>query len=255
MKAFRRAVLTSVVVLMAQAGAGEATPPATGGPLPSVARVLDRYVEALGGRRALERVRSRHIVGEAEMSSLPGSVATWELITKSPDKRLSVLSVQDFGVVVEGCDGKVAWVQNPGMPVTERTGEELAKSRRDALFNRELHMLKLYPDLALKRSETIAGAEAYVAESKPSAGSLERFAFARQSGLLLRQETEVDTTDGRVTATVGFEDYRKVDQLLLPHLLRIRVASPTGNMDVTLRFKQVKHNVPIEDSRFSRPTQ
>jgi hypothetical protein len=121
------------------------------------------------------------------------------------------------------------------------------------VFNRELQMLRVYPDLALKRVEKLGDQEAYVAESKPSAGSLERFWFARQSGLLLRQETEVDTGSGRVAASVLFEDYRKADQVLLPHTLRIHVLSGTGDTEVVLRFKEVKHNVPIEDSRFARP--
>lgn len=255
MRRFTGFLLASLIAGLGQAGAGERPPPlAAGTPLPSLTSVLDRYVEALGGRRALERVKSRQIIGEAEMSGLPaGAVATWELITKAPDKRLSILSVPDVGPVVEGFDGKVGWVRNPGLAVIERTGEEVAKSRRDAVFNRELQMLKIYPDLALTRLEVVAGEEAYVAESRPSPGSLERFAFAKQSGLLLRQETEVETPTGRVLASVLFENYQRVDQLLLPHLLRIRVASPGGEMDVVLRFKQVKHNVSIENSRFARP--
>lgn len=223
------------------------------GPLPSVSKVLDRYVEALGGRSAVEKIKSRHIKGEAEIGYMPGTPAPWELITKSPNKRLSILSVPGLGQVVEGFDGKVAWVKNASAPVVERTGDELAKSRRDSVFNRELQMLKVYPDLTVKGLERIGEQDAYVAESRPSAGSVERFWFARQSGLLLRQETDVDTPTGRVTASVFFEDYRKVDQVLLPHLLRIQVGGASGDMDVVLRFKEVTHNVPLDDARFARP--
>jgi hypothetical protein len=254
MRAFPNAALAGVVLLTCgRLGVGDPSGSPATAPLPSVTQVLDRYVEALGGRKALEKIRSRHIRGEAEIGDLPASPAPWELITESPNKRLSILAVAGFGEVIEGFDGKVAWVKNPGQPVTERTGDELAKSRRDSVFNRELQMLKVYPDLALKRVDRVGDQEAYVAESRPSAGSLECLWFARQSGLLLRQETEVDTANGRVAASVLFEDYRKVDQVLLPHVLRIRVAGAAGDMDVVLRFKEVTHNVPVDDRRFSRP--
>lgn len=245
--------LAAIAWLALCLSAGEARPAVSDGVLPPLPKVLDRYIEALGGRAALERVQTRYVKGEAEMSLMPGAPSTWELITKAPNKRLSILTVPNFGVVTEGFDGLTAWVKNGDAAVTERVGEEFAKSRRDAVFNRELQMLKVYPDLVLKGLDKVGPESVYVAETKSAADSVERFAFGVKTGFLLRQESEFGPESARVKATVLFEEYRKVDKLVLPHLLRIRMNGPAGETEVTLRFKEVKHNVAVEDSRFTRP--
>ncbi len=245
--------LAAIAGLALSLSAGEARPAGSEAGLPPLQKVLDRYLEALGGRSALERVQTRYVQGEAEMSLMPGVVSKWELITKAPNKRLSIFTVPDFGQVTDGFDGTTAWVRNGDGPVTERVGDEFAKTRRDAVFNRELQMTKVYPDLALKRVEKVGAEAAYVAESRPAPDNVERFFFGQKSGYLLRQESEFGPEAGRVRASVLFEDYRKVDKLLLPHRLRIHMSGPGGEMDTTVRFTEVKHNVPVDDSRFARP--
>ncbi len=229
---------------------------ASAGSLPKIETVLDRYVQALGGKAALNRVTSRVIKGEGESSMLPAR-APWQFITKAPNKRLSILTVAGFGDVLDAFDGTHAWMKNPSLPVTERSGEELAKVRRDADFYRELKLKTLYPDLAVKSLAKVGEEETYVAESKPSAQSLERFYFGRNSGLLLRQDSETTSAGTRVESAMYFSDYRAVDGVKLAHTVRVEAANGAGGTPVifTLKFTDVKQNVAVDDAQFRKPAE
>ena len=232
------------------------TKTSSAGSLPKIDAVLNRYVEALGGKAALQKVTSRVVKGEGESSMLPAP-APWQFFAKAPNKRLSVLTVAGFGDVLDGFDGMHGWTKNPTMPVSERGGEELAKVRRDADFYRDLKLKTLYPDLAVTRLAKVGEEEAYVTESKPSPQSLERFYFGRKSGLLLRQDTESGAPGARIRATMYFSDFRAVDGVQVPYSVRIEAANGTDGTPVvfTLKYAEVKQNVPLEDAKFQKPTE
>src|SRR6266545_6186472 len=116
---------------------------------PSVDSVLDKFLEACGGRPAIEKIKSRTIKGDLD---LMGSTADWVLEAKAPNKQFSGFNNSILGVVADGFDGTVAWSKNQsGVRVKE--GEELAKTKRDADFHRNLNLKKLYPDLHYKGTE------------------------------------------------------------------------------------------------------
>jgi hypothetical protein len=50
-----------------------------------------------------------------------------------------------------------------------------------------------------------------------------------------------------------FDDYRDVDGLRLPFTITIAYADP-GTPPIIRRFAEVKLNVPVDDSKFLKPT-
>jgi hypothetical protein len=179
---------------------------------------------------------------------------TWELYAKAPNKRITITEVPGFGTVRDGYNGKVAWSHNPAVGLSEKSGEELAKIKRDAEFNHETKLKTIYPDLAYKGVEKLGAEEAHVAVAKPSAGSSERFYFNVKTGLLVRQDSEFDTPAGKVQTVVHLEDYQTVDGLKLPFTLRLAInAADQPELIINLKSTEVKHNVPIEDAKFEKP--
>lgn len=218
----------------------------------SVESVLQKYIQAAGGKAALEKVTAVSITGKIESPSLPAA-ADWRLHSKAPAKQLMELEIAGFGVTTEGVDGKVAWSKNPLTGVRDKTGGELEKALRDAQFGRELNFQKIYPNLAYKGMETVAGERAHILESAPSAQSKERFAFSEKTGLLIRQESDLETTQGPLTATSFLTDYRAVNGVMVAH--HIKVSVKVGGQDMALTFKvsQVDQNKPLPDARFAKP--
>lgn len=222
--------------------------------LPALDTVLARYIEALGGRDRLEKLNSRVIEGEVEMSLVPGTFAL-RVLAKAPDRQLSVITIPGFGEMQEGYDGTNAWVKNPMVGVADRPAVEVPKVRRDAQFNRELRYQKIYPDLAVKSVDRSGPEPLVVTESRPDSRSLERFYFSQTSGLLVRQDSEFEGQTGRVAATALYEDYREVNGgVRMPHAIRITARGADGvEMSLKLTVKEVKHNVPLDDAAFRKP--
>jgi hypothetical protein len=177
MKLFYRQIAAGFLLCLVPAFAASAAENA-----PTVDGILDKFVEASGGKAAMEKIKTRIIKGDIDIL---GSASEWTAFAKPPNKQLSEFSNASFGAVADGFDGTVAWSKSQaGIRVKE--GEELAKTKRDADFYRYLNLKKLYPDLAYKGTDKVGDEEVRVLESRPSASSKERFSFSSKSGLLIR---------------------------------------------------------------------
>jgi hypothetical protein len=156
-----------------------------------------------------------------------------------------------MGKIREGFDGKVAWASNPAQGITEKSGAELARARREAIFNRELHFQKQFEKLEVKGSTELPEGTAWILEATPKGGKAERYYFSGKTGLLVRQDASADAPEGSVDMEMHIEDYREVDGIKLAHTLRVVQPAATAFI---LRFTEIKHNVPIEDSQFVKPS-
>src|SRR5262245_35528485 len=217
---------------------------------PSVDSILDKFLDASGGRSALEKLKSRTVKGDLD---LMGTTSEWMLYAKAPNKQFAEFNNPTLGSVADGFDGAVAWSKNQsGVRVKE--GEELAKVKRDAEFHRYLNLKKTYPDLAYKGTETVDDQEVHVLESKPSPSSKERFFFSTKSNLIIRQQSEFVGPDGTIGVTVRMADYRSVDGAQYAHSLKFKIAAGGQEFEFAIKIKEIKHNVAIEDGKFVKPT-
>ena len=218
---------------------------------PTVDSVLERYVKASGGKSALEKITSRTIKGKLENQMIPGG-AEWRFYAKAPDKQLVEVEIPGLGKSEDAFDGQVAWSKNPvGMRV--KTGDELAKAKRDSQFMRELHFKTIFPNLVAKGADKVDGEDANVLEFKAAGESKETFFFGQSSGLLLRQDSEFSTSQGKVISKAVFSDYRLVDGVNFPHAIKGTLSMAGQELEFTLKITEVQHNIKMEDSKFSKP--
>lgn len=218
-----------------------------------VETVLNQYVEAIGGRAAIEKQTSRMMKATFEGFGMPAAVE-WTMYGKAPNKQMSELDLTGMGKMQDGFDGQVAWSKNPFSGLRVKEGQELAKQKRDADFYRDLHLKTTYTNLTAKGTEKVDGADASVLEAKPAADTLERFYFDAKSGLLVRQDSEFEAGEGRMKLQVLFSDFRAVDGIKYPHLMRFKMDIPNQpNAEFSIKVKEIKHNEAIDDSKFAKP--
>ena len=74
-------------------------------------QILDRYVQALGGKAAFEKLTSRLTVQSVTGRGEEEKVEVYE---KAPNKRLIVITYDSVGQIMSGCDGAVGWTKNLG---------------------------------------------------------------------------------------------------------------------------------------------
>ena len=145
----------------------------------------------------------------------------------------------------------------------EESDEDLAKRKRFD-FHRDLRLKEVYPDLKVEGKAKVSGEEVYVLRSSPSPNGTERFAFSTQTGLLVWQESEYETIPigfnwgarPRVRTRMQFIDYHNVGGIKVPACWHSIAGPANGGPTFELTFKatEIKHNVPVDDALFEKPT-
>ena len=179
----------------------------------TVEKILDRHLEALGGARALKSVTGIRLSGTANGS---GSFL-WQ--TSAPSAYY--LEVRDGRArSVEALKGKSAWREDPAEGVYTLTGKAQARARATAAYrnDRFLHYRKAETRTNLLGSVTVDRRSAYAVELTTSSGIRRKVFFDAETFLILKEEQERE--DG--TEEIYFGDYRVVDGVKEPHLIRIR---------------------------------
>jgi hypothetical protein len=224
-----------------------AATPAT--PLPSVDQILAKYLQASGGKAAYEKLTSRVEKGTFEIPAM-GIGGPIEIYAKSPNKSFVMVTFEGMGAYKEGFTGTVAWVLDVETGLREKSGPELAMAKRNADFYAPLHLKEHYSKMEVKSKQKVGDKEAYVIVATPAEGSPETLYFDAQSGLLIRQEMDVETPQGKTHADIYLEDYREVDGVKIP----FTVKQNTDTISFVIKLTEVKHNVAIEDAKFNKPT-
>ena len=216
--------------------------------MPTAKQILAKYVEAIGGRKANEKITSRVTKGTTEISPM-GIKGTFENYAAAPNKSYTKSTLAGIGEFNEGFDGQTAWSINPIQGSRDKQGEELAQAKVTNDFYRDINLDRIYPKIELKGTEKVGDADAYVLVGTSASGTPETFYFDTKSGLLLRQDTTVVTPEGKTPSKTFFEDYRDVDGIKIPFKTRAVVPQ----FEIITTYTEVKNNVAVEDSKIAKP--
>jgi photosynthetic reaction center cytochrome c subunit len=233
-----------------KAGTGEAGKPeeknsgaeATG---PSAAQMIDKYLQAVGGAAAIDKITSRVMKGTITFGDRKVPI---EIFSKDPDKRISFTHTPD-GDSVTAFDGHEGWLGVPGHSVREMHGPDIDGASMDADLHFAAHLKGMFNEAQVRGTEKIADHEAYVVIGRREGKPPLRLYFDEQSGLLLRLVRFGETPLGRMPTQIDYADYREVDGVKIP--LRWTLARPGGRF--TIQVNEVKQNVPVDDAKFAKP--
>ncbi|HVL67845.1 MAG TPA: hypothetical protein VM364_11330 [Vicinamibacterales bacterium] len=216
-------VLPCVFVLAAGASAQTAVPsapaPAQAAGLPSAESVIERHIEAIGGRKALEARKSARIVGTLSVPA-NGMTGTLEMYAARPNKVLVKQSLAGVGEILEGFDGTHAWSINPMTGPMLATGEELAQRAQDADFDAALNVASRYTSLKTLEKTTFDGRECYKVALTRKDGTEDIEFYDAATGLKAGSINTRKSPMGSVTVTTTLKDYKKTGDILQPMTLR-----------------------------------
>ena len=236
-------LFASVFVLLGCSGLAMAQSDPTS---PSVDSVLDRFVQSLGGRAALESVTSMVFAGDLTIPELKATGKTTEYF-KYPDHFAFVAEIPGYGAVRTVYDGKTAWNIDPKAAVTEISGPELADISRRSDIHWNLKLKEFYPGLKVTGREKVNGKDAWALEATVNAWTY-RLCFDSSTGLLVRFDTDTHQPDGNSSVLIG--DYREVGKVRFA--FAASMTSPKGSW--SRQLNEVKFNVSIDDSVFAKPS-
>jgi outer membrane lipoprotein-sorting protein len=216
---------------------------------PTADQIVDKYIEASGGRAAWEKLNSRVSKGTITVpaENVSGPV---EIDEKAPNK-LRVSVTISGSVFLQGFDGNVGWSEDPQNGLREQTGAELTEVKREADFYHPLDLKKLYATVAVTGMEKVGERTAYVLQATPpGGGNPDRIYFDAQTGLPLRVITRHHNFDGSVEDfQENFRDYRTVDGIKIP----FAIEQSDAQVAFSIQLDEVRHNVELKDSEFEKP--
>ena len=217
------------------------------GSLPTVDEVLSKYVEALGGAKAINAVTSRVTKGTLDVAGVSRG-GTFETAAQAPNKALTVIQAHPLGTVKVGYNGRTGWTSNV-KGVSALKGLELARLQRDADFYNQLRVKNNYAKVTLAGISKIGFRDVYVLELQPASGPLDRLYLDSQTYIPVRINTVRMSGAVAEPVEIYLDDWREVDGIKYPFSISQRMAKLTLSFSVT----EIKHNVAIDASLFEPP--
>lgn len=220
--------------------------------LPTGEAVVDKYIEVTGGKAAYEKKRTEITTGVMEFIG-KGVKANITNYTAAPNKSYSVVLIEGIGKLEEGTgegtNGVVAWERSAIKGPRIKTGEERAVSIRGATIQHDVRWRDFFQKAECTGVEPIDGHVCYRVVLTPKEGQPETRYYDKQSHLLVRTNTIVKTEMGDIPAEISVSDYREVDGVLMPHVIRQKVLQ----QEFTITVQNMKTNVEIPKDRFDLP--
>lgn len=206
--------------------------------------VLNDYIEAIGGEKNLQKVKSLSTRYKAEVRGREMEVVQQQ---KAPNLYKSVTKIgpMEMKQVFDGEKGVSTSMQGK----KEVTGAELEKMKMKSTLFYPSKIKELGLDASLKGIETVQGSEVYkVVFTTPKNEVSWTEYFSTDDGLRIAEETTQKTPQGKRTQTTYFGDYTEKQGVKLPGKITVNM----GPQQITLEATSIEVNPSIEDDEFAK---
>lgn len=207
--------------------------------------VISNYIDALGGKDAIESIESRKAAGTVTIVDM-GLVMPMETYVKEGNFYSKTDVAAMGGMVLQGIKGDVVWSSHfmNGDAVLE--GAQADDVRRQAMVTPYLNWKENFESAEVTGEADVNGEAAHVVQMTPKGGgSPSTVYFSKDSGLILKMEA---TGQDGMPATISFSDYKEVGGVQFPHHTDIQ-----GMMTMSINLDSLEVNVDIPDEQFDYP--
>ncbi|MGA9507115.1 MAG: c-type cytochrome [Candidatus Sulfotelmatobacter sp.] len=211
---------------------------------PSADQLFEKYLKAVGGAAAVDKVTSRVMKGTITFGD---SNVPIEIYSKAPDERASFTHTPN-GESITAFNGHEGWLGMPGHPPREMHGPDVDGASIDADLQFPAH-LKMFSKVEVQGTEKVGEHDAYLVVGQRAGKTPLQLYFDKQSGLLVRLVRFGETPLGRLPTQIDYADYKETGGVKIP--LRWTLARPGGRF--TIQVSDVKQNVPVDDAKFAKP--
>jgi outer membrane lipoprotein-sorting protein len=212
--------------------------------------VLAKFIEANGGRKAMEEIKDQTISGTFELVSM-GMEGSITFYFKEPNKLRQEMEVMGM-LITNAYDGEIGWMINPQTGTVEEHSEDMqVEIEREALSSG--FSVFLYPEkygiiYKVKDKETIENIDCIVMEQIFPDGHITTMYIDSETYLLyITKEMATGQMGGDVEQEIFVSDYEKVGGVMFAHTITIY---QDGEEFMTATITEVKLNTGLEDSLF-----
>ena len=236
----------------APAGQGAKAPasaPASTASLPSARSIIDRHIEAVGGRKAILSHTSSHATGTMTVAGA-GITGVLDVYSAKPDKSLVKINLGGIGDVFEAFDGIHAWSVSPMTGPMLTQGKELAEKKFDADFYSDLHEEGRYASMKTIEKTTFEGRPCYKVSLVKKDGGEDVDFYDVETGLKAGAVVTRESQMGPMTVTQVHSDYKKFGGMLLATTMK----QTAMGVEQVLKITSIEFD-NVEPSTFDPPAQ
>ena len=200
--------------------------------------VVDNYIKAIGGEKAVKAVKTISFVGEAKHPQAPMPIA-YVMKIDSKGKFMDEISMAGMGSLVKQVvNGNTAYVSQQGqkMPIE---GDDLAEMKEIAMPFSET-LLATKAGVKVDAIEPINGSDAYVVVN----GDTTHY-FDVASGLKVAESKSMEQQGQKITLMTSFNNYKEVKGVKVP----FNIIKNLG-FELDVKMTEVKINEGVTDADF-----
>ncbi len=216
------------------------------GKLPSAEKILDRYVEAIGGQKAFDKLHSSLTKAQMEIPAM-GLKIDITVYAARPNKFYSLAESPMIGKIERGTDGKIFWEKSTMGGARILEGAELEEALHDAAFEGLAYWRSLFDSVAVSGTYSVEGKLAYELVLKSKGLPPRKYYFDSSSGLLVKTISTAKTQMGEVEVASYISDYRKVANVMQSYKTRMNIMGQERLVTVS----SIEYNVSIPDNVFA----
>lgn len=208
---------------------------------PTARQIVDRHVEASGGRSALDRAGESMAEGTL---TIPGAGITGRLVTRNaPNRMYMEFQVPGLGSIQSGFDGTTAWSSDPMQGPRILTGPEreaIVDGTRAGASARDTSAIQ---SMEATGRDTVDGVECWKVAVTWKSGRESTDCYSIETGLLHATTAVNESAMGTQEVLVLMKEYKRFDEVLVP----TRMENHIGPQQMVMTIDSMQFgNVPAD---------
>lgn len=187
--------------------------PATATSNISAQQVIDNYITAIGGKDALEKVKT---ISSGASMEISGQKLTGSLKKMAPNMSYMELKMGPMTVMKEVFDGKAGYAMQ-GPQKKDKDADEIKQTNADelGLFSQLFYST---PGFKLEKlaNEKVNGEDCYKLKVTKPSGKVATEYYSTKTGLQVKEDKTEEIQGQQMNIEFYYSDYQKVNGVLLP---------------------------------------
>ncbi len=204
----------------------------------TVKTVMDNYIKAIGGDKAVAAVKTIFLTGSSEIEGAPAPLS-YVVKKDVKGKTLSKLELVGMMELSKQVIGDTSGYTSSQGQKKDLTPEEFAEKKPLATTFEELALAKK-ADVVVDGIESINGVDAYAIKNGKTT-----IYYDVKTGLKLLSSTTSERNGQKMTSTITFNDYKDVKGIKVPHNIIM-----SQGREIDIKISDVKINEGVTDADF-----
>lgn len=217
--------------------------------LPPAQQLVQRYVQAIGGRDALLAPRTTRTRGTFEMPA-SGLTGELEVLAGKPNRVATRVTIPGLGEIRNGYDGTTGWSVDPMMGARLLSEAELAAAREQADPMAAVRDPSVFTSMTTVEQTAMGGQACYKVRLVWKSGRESFDCYAVDSGLLVGSITNQESPMGTMSVTTLVSDYKNFGGVRMP----TRMTQEAMGQQQVMTITSVEFDV-VDDAAFALPAE